>query len=221
MSIDELPIPDEERLEILRLYDRKQQLGVAPIDVEASNYADSMRFKLDSGEIEDSEKVRKAIEFLTRIVGWSSKDLDDETGYIRLAVFHPEDNDKDEFIDENARFFLESSEHVTIYTSEHDSVESKTVSYEYIQSRKNGKIILATVSRTETVQSNPPEVEYYLKYEVLGEHPEDHDRVLQDARILLENSVETIKKFTMAPAHISFSLGRHALRAVLPKSNTL
>lgn len=176
----------EIREELERAREESHRCIVAPIDAAASDFVDDIRERAEHGSL-DSRIEEEAIGFVTKLVGWRSRDADPETGRVELArldMSTPCHKKLDELALEFFSTYQEHTSQEEIVTEDGGIINR----YTYLQSRLNGKVRLATVTRRPlTDQESGEAIEYFVAYEDVGEHHPDMQRKLDADRTLLES----------------------------------
>lgn len=220
MTTPELDPEHNSRLRELAEY--RNSLGCAPIDEDANRLVDSL-LDLTDDTIADPELIEKSIDFMSRLVGWSSKDIDEATGQIKIADFDMTDS-HDTQLDRLGVNFLDTSDNVTSVTEVNE--DTHTTQYFFHQLRKSGKVRAITVYRKESLNvAETPSVTYCLTYEDVGRHGPDSENLLAVGRLWLESTPPVKIAFaamekTAGVRDRAFKLGHNALTALRPAETT-
>lgn len=221
MTISELNPEDNNRLRELAEY--RNSLGCAPIDQEANEFVDYLVSRTGEDGMDD-KLIEKSVDFMSRLVGWSSKNLDEETGQVRIAQLDMTDS-HDAELDRLGVKFLSESNNVVSNKVVNDGV--LTSEYFFHQLRKSGKVRAITVFRKETIgKVEPNSVTYCLTYEEVGKHGPDVEKLLSVGKIWLESTppvkiAYAAMEKTVGARNRAFRFGHHTLTALMPsETNT-
>lgn len=170
--------------ELRKLSEFKNSRLVAPIDVSANEFVEELATQTQNGEI-SVDLHRASVGFITQLVGYSSKNVDTETGLLHIASFDPNDEEQAK-LDEIGLSFLVDNSNVlhTELVSETHIIDR----FDFHQARQSGKVREVTVYRKQpTAPDEASTVEYCLAYSDLALHrPEQEERILTVGRAYLE-----------------------------------
>lgn len=170
----------------------------SPLEVDI-NYAAEALIHIAEADSAQFQVNRRAIDFLTKIVGWASRSIDENTGLISVASYDLA-NDEDRSVDEFGRGFLQVSPHIATenYVSETHTVDS----FSFHQLRSSGKVYYVKVHRYEPLSKDEDnrQVHYYLQVENVGKYDGNTEKQIFNWRVLTE-----VKNLTMPLARSPYS----------------
>lgn len=218
MTIPELEPGQLEELRRVSLYKNRHSDEMAPIDADATAEIERLIEKSVNDE-HSHEAYQKAAGFISRLVGWRSKDLDEESGQILLAHFDTS-NKEDAFVDSYGRAFLTGSDNVA--SSEIVNETHVVQLFEFHQFRRNGVVREVTIRRKDSLDRADQQVEYCLTYQDLGRYSEESEKELTLARLILESVTSPTKlagvavEKTIGAKDRALRIGQQTLNVLLP-----
>lgn len=170
--------------ELRKLADFKNSALVAPIDVSANEFVESLDALTEDGEL-SPELHRAAVAFITKLVGYSSKSIDAETGQFRIASLDRNDDEQAKLDQIGLSFLVDNS---NVLHTESASETHVIDRFDFHQARQSGKVREVTVYRKQPLaRSEMSTVEYCLTYADLAVHrPEQEEKILTLGRAYLE-----------------------------------
>ncbi|CAN5370564.1 hypothetical protein BH09PAT4_BH09PAT4_05720 [soil metagenome] len=170
--------------ELRRVADLKNTALIAPIDVSANEFVEKLAAQTESGDI-SAELHRESVGFVTKLVGYSSKNIDAETGQYHVATIDRNDEDQVR-LDQIGLSFLVGNPNVL-----HSELVSETHAIDqfyFHQARQSGKVREVTVHRKQPLgQDSALPIEYCLTFSDIALHrPEEEERILAQGRAYLE-----------------------------------
>lgn len=173
MTIAELGPEENNRLRELAEF--RTSMGCSPIDEEANEF---VAYLVDQTNDEDADSalIAKSIDFMGRLVGWSSRDMDESTGQIRIATLDRTNVDDTNLDKVGIAFFEKSDSVVTEQLIQDDQIVTK---YSFHQLRVSGKVREVTVHRKEPIgQSEDDTIVYCLSYTDVGQYGPQSETLL-------------------------------------------
>lgn len=179
---------------------------VAPIDEEAANYVAIMTNRKPAGEFARLVQT-ETVAFITKLVGWSSKDIQPHTGRAPIATLDLRASKVDRLIDQHGVEFLSTSKNVEV--QEYVTETGQAQQFTYLQSRLNGKVRHVNILRLENDASSEQHIaEYSVGFEDIGQHDSQADKLLLISRLWLQ-------------AHSGDNDARQLLEDLMPKTAQL
>lgn len=193
---------DEHSLAALEQLQESPRHLIAPIDTDASDFVDSLSSQRDANKLAP-EIYDEAVAFLTKLVGWSSRDLNSDTGTILLSRLNVDESYEHATLDNLAMEFLMGCEKNHTVTSELAVTDDGygVQSYMYLQTRLNNKVHEVTLTRKEVPSGQPNKkmVEYHMVFDERGQH----DPSIEYKLSALHETVSVVGWAALSAAHDS------------------